>query len=98
MIPDILQATLWSVGVNKLDLKRDRDYIVHQILAYGTWSDIKWLFSTYRKSEIVESFVKHPAKNYLPASYHFVKDILLGLSSQSLDEKKYDTFVPRFTR
>ncbi len=94
MVPKTLQAVLWSVNTDMLDLERDKQYIIHQILAYGTWENIAWLLRTYGKTQVKEVFVKHPAKDYYPAGYKFVSQILLGVEDV-LDFKKYDRFAPR---
>lgn len=93
MVPKRLQAVLWSVGTDQLDLQRDKDYIVHQILAYGRWEDIKWLFKAYEKNKIKDVFVKHPSKDYYPAGFNFVSKILLGVGDVNF--QKYDRFAPR---
>lgn len=85
---------LWSVDTDKLDLGRDKEYIVHQILAYGRWEDIEWLFSTYGKEQVKEVFVKSPAKDYYPAGFKFVSKFLLGIGA-GLDFSKYDRLTPR---
>ena len=95
MIPKSLQGVLWSVGVDKLDLKRDKTYIINQILAYGTWVHLKWLFKTYEKGEIRTVFISKPSKDYTRPSFNFVKRHLLGLKTESLDESKYVKTYPR---
>ncbi len=94
MVPKRLQAVLWSVNTDKLDLQKDKEYIVHQILGYGRWEDIKWLFSTYGKNQVKEVFVRHPSKDYYPAGFKFVSKILLEMG-EGLDFQKYDRFAPR---
>ena len=94
MVPRNLQAVLWSMSVNKLDLERNKNYIIHQILAYGRWEDIEWLFGVYKKEQIKEVFVKQPAKDYSPAGLKFVSKILLEVD-KNLDPNKYDRSTPR---
>lgn len=94
-IPKNLQGTLWSKSVAKLDLQIDKkNYIIHQILAYGTWEQTRWLFRTYPKSEIIKTFISHPTKDYLPASFHFVKEILLKIPRR-LNESLYVRSISR---
>ena len=88
VIPATFQGILWSKGIQKLDLKRDRNYIIHQTLALGTLENIIWLFKTFSKSEILQVFVKYPQKVYTKASLNFTKNILLGLKMK-LNEKNY---------
>ncbi len=95
MIPKRLQAVLWSAETEKLDTVKDKHYIIHQILAYGSWEDIKWLFKTYNREMIKEEFIGHPEKDYRPATFNFVKNNLLGLEYQQMDQSKYDSTTPR---
>jgi len=39
-IPQKLQPFLWSKNVRELDLKRDKNYIIPQILAFGSLKEI----------------------------------------------------------
>jgi hypothetical protein len=56
-----MQWLFWSVDVNDLDLKKDKDYIIFQVLNYGTWKDLKWLFKVYSEREI-KNVIKKPGK------------------------------------
>jgi len=93
-IPKSLQGVLWSIDVSKLDAINDKNYIIHQILAYGTWKDLRWLFKTYPKSQIKQVFIKYPSKDYRPVVFNFVTKFLLDLK-QIPDESKYVTTYPR---
>lgn len=95
MIPKFLQGVLWSVDTSKLDLEKNKTYIINQILAYGTWKQLKWLFKTYSRAEITEVFKLHPDKDYTAAAFNFVKNILLGLEKTNLDKRFYDRSLPR---
>lgn len=92
-VPKRLQAILWSADVNSLDLDRDKHYIIHQVLIYGTLKEIRWLFHTYSKSEVINVFLKRPAKLYPYKIYAFVKNYLLGLSHVILDSQDYVTSI-----
>jgi len=83
-----LQAILWSKKLSKLNLKKDKVYIIHQILAYGSLKDLAWLFKTFPKKEIIELFRRYPQKIYTKSQFNFAKNILLNLKT-TLDEKKY---------
>ncbi|OGM27994.1 hypothetical protein A3D00_04600 [Candidatus Woesebacteria bacterium RIFCSPHIGHO2_02_FULL_38_9] len=95
MIPKNLQGVLWSVGIDKLDLQKDKAYIINQVLAYGTWGQLKWLFRVYSKKEIKKIFVEKPQKDYVFPSFNFVKNFLLDLNHTSLNPAKYVKTFPR---
>lgn len=88
MIPSNLQSILWSKSVKKLDLEKDKIYVINQILAYGSLENVKWLFKNIPKSKIENIFINHPQKIYTKSAFHFTKTILLNLKI-NLDEKKY---------
>lgn len=88
-IPKRLQPILWSKNVDKISPEADRNYIVHQVLMYGDLGDIRWLFDLYSRSKVREVFIKHPKKVYTPPAFRFIKDIVLGLEGQRLEEGKY---------
>lgn len=92
-IPKRLQAVLWSVSVDQLDLDRDRNYIIQQVLLYGTFEDIRWLLQRYSRDEIVESFVAHPIKMYPRMAFYFIKNFILPLKIKDLAEEKYVTSI-----
>lgn len=56
-----LQWVLWSYDVRDLDLKEDKEYIITQILNYGTWEDLKLLYKLYPEKDIKE-VVKNPRR------------------------------------
>lgn len=94
MIPKNLQPVLWSVNTDKLDLQINKTYIIHQILAYGTWDQIKWLFTAYTSKTIRQVFSEFPSKDYVPASFNFVKNHLLKIS-ENIDPVNYVKTFPR---
>ena len=70
----------WFTDVNKLDLEKNRNLIVHQVLSYGTMDDIKLLFQMYLRSEIKKEFL-NPKKGkglYNPAVFELCK-LLTGV-------------------
>jgi hypothetical protein len=88
-IPQDLQGILWSRKIDQLDLKKSRDYVVHQILAYGSLEQINWLFNTFSKKQVIQSFLNSPQKNYSPSAFNFVKNYLLGLENQQVKPQAY---------
>ncbi|HLB95420.1 MAG TPA: hypothetical protein VJK26_00755 [Patescibacteria group bacterium] len=88
-IPKSLQGILWSVNVARLDLERDKNYIIHQVLAYGNLEQIRWLFQVYGRQGVKDVFMKEPTRVYDQGSFIFVKNIILNLKTASLDKKRY---------
>lgn len=94
-IPQKLQSVLWSTDVKLLDKDRDKNYIIHQILSYGILDEIRWLLETYTKKDIIHVFANVPYKDYDAARFYFVKNHLLNLKQQLLDEMLYVKNIPR---
>ena len=69
-VPLNLQSVLWSSDVHKLNLQKDKNYIIHQILSNGRLEDIKWLFGIYPKNLIAKTFISNPYKDYAPARFN----------------------------
>lgn len=60
-LPKFLQFVLWSYDSNKIDLEKDKEIIITQILNYGDWQDLKWLYSVYNEGDI-KRVVSHPSR------------------------------------
>lgn len=97
-VPKNLQATLWSKNTSKLNLEDDKEYIVHQILAYGGLDQLKWLFKVYKPNQIRKIFIEHPEKNYSEKTFNFVQKIMLEVPSKAIDKRNYVKTFPRIIR
>lgn len=51
----------WSYDIESLDLRRDKRYIITQVLNYGAWEDLKWLFKVYSEKEI-KKVIENPGR------------------------------------
>lgn len=60
-VPKKMQWLFWSCEVGDLNLKKDKYYIISQVLNYGTWEDVKWLFKVYSEKEI-KDVIKNPGR------------------------------------
>jgi len=96
-LPKNLQAVLWSKNISKLNLENDKNYIIHQVLAYGTWEHLVWLFENYSEIEIKRVFSEYPEKDYTERSFNFAKNILLEIPNE-IDKRNYVKTFPRVIR
>ncbi len=87
-VPARLQPLLWSKNVKNLDFKKDRIYIIHQVLAYGSIEDIKFIIETYSKDEIINVFINYPQKVYTRPVFMFLKNYMLKIKTE-LRESSY---------
>ena len=96
--PKSLQAYIWSVDTNDLNLQQDKSYIIHQLFAYGGIPQWQWLFKKYSFQTILDVFLNKPAKIYRPETFNFVKNILLNLEKKNLVKEYYVINTPRIIR
>lgn len=92
-VPKNLAPILWSADIDQLDLQKDKGYIIHQVLIFGTMEEIAWLFKIYSKREIAEVFFSKPYKNYPRNIFYFVKNYLLGCQGKKVREEAYVTSI-----
>lgn len=92
-VPKKLQPILWSTDVKLLNVQRDKGYIIHQVLIYGIFEELQWLFSTYSKKEIIDVFINKPQKIYPRIVFYFIKNFILQLKDKKLSEGKYVTSI-----
>lgn len=97
-LPKFLRGYFWSVKFDELDIVKDKDYIIHQVLCFGDLEAIKWLYQIYGEKNIKESFVKKPVKIYRAQTFNWLKNSLLGFNKKPLDFRKYVINTPRITR
>lgn len=88
-VPAKLQGILWSKQVDHIDLEQDKTYVIHQVLRYGTLDDIRWLMETYGSDVVKEEFLRHPQSIYSKPALNFIKNVLLDLEGEQVDESKY---------
>ena len=72
-----------------MDLERDRTYIIHQILKYGTFADIQWLFKTYSKKDVSQVFINKPSKSY-PKPLFYTIETLIKLANKKFTGEFHD--------
>jgi len=92
--PPFLQPILPSVSTDRLDMERDKPFIIHSVLAKGTIQTLAWLFQTYGKQTIRNVFLKSPIKEYTKSCFHLWK-LVLDVSEQEAPSYLYDRHLPR---
>ena len=60
-IPKELKSVLWSYDLSKMDIEKSKKLIIQQVLNYGDWDDLKWLYRAYSKEDIA-GVVKNPRR------------------------------------
>ncbi|MFH1392079.1 MAG: hypothetical protein ABIG90_00125 [bacterium] len=62
-IPPYIASCLWSYDISKLDLQKDKKMIIAQVLNYGDFKSIKWLYNIYPEKTIKE-VIKNPKRGF----------------------------------
>ena len=60
-LPGYVAYCLWSYDLSSIDIRQDWRLIVTQVLNYGDWRGVQWLFKTYPETKIKE-VVSHPTR------------------------------------
>lgn len=60
-IPPHISRCLWSYDISSIDIRRDRDLIITQVLNYGDWKGVTWLWKTY-PDRVIREVVSHPKR------------------------------------
>ena len=59
-----------------LDLQRDADLIIQRTLEFGTWEEVRWVFSVFGSSR-VRLFLRHYGERWLkPVNFHYWRKLL----------------------
>lgn len=88
-IPKNFQGLLWSRSIEKLDIEKNKIYIIHQLLAYGTINEYLWLFKTYGLNKVREIFTAYPQKDYYSDDYFGFIKLKILLIQEDLDKQRY---------
>ena len=67
-----LQSFFWDTDTSKLDIEKNKQYIIERILEYGDKKEVKWLFSTYKKDDIVETLKKSKRISAKSGNYYYL--------------------------
>jgi len=93
--PPFLQGALWLSDIDRLNIEKDKDYIIHQLFSHGGMEEIWWVIRTYPLDTIRTVFQTVPYKDYRAPRFNFIKNYLLELQHIPLDERHYVTNIPR---
>lgn len=54
MFPPEVSRLFWDVDVARLDLERDRDYVLERVMCRGELAAMRWLLATYSRMQLAE--------------------------------------------
>lgn len=62
--PASVERLLWDVDAARLDIHRDRAFIMERVMSRGTWEAMKWLRSAYAPEDLAD-FVRREGERKL---------------------------------
>lgn len=75
LVPGEFKKYFWDVDFDKLDLKKQKNFILDRLLNYGMFDTFNWIFSTFTNDE-VKSLLDNKGKQSLSRnSYLFWGEI-----------------------
>ncbi|MBU2564557.1 hypothetical protein KKA23_03195 [Patescibacteria group bacterium] len=84
-LPKFLESVLWSYDLKDIDIKKDKNLIIQQVLNHGTKKHLKWLFNNYSKKQI-KDVLKNPKRGFW---YDNVLNYWLTIFNLKISEDKY---------
>ena len=80
------EGLFWFADLDKLSIIKDKNVIIHQVLAYGTLADFKKLVKLYGLKTVRQEFLKPQPGLYYPAILNFCQ-YLLGV--KKVNKERY---------
>jgi hypothetical protein len=78
MIPEEIKKFLWSYDIQSMDIEADKKIVIFNILNYGDFASMKWLFRTYTKEDIIHNANDFPETSWNKKSLNLWK-VILGI-------------------
>ncbi|MBI3599673.1 MAG: hypothetical protein HY097_03400 [Nitrospinae bacterium] len=57
---DIISPCLWGAAINSLDIEKDKFLIIERILEHGGDRQIDFIFTTYKRKDIINVIKESP--------------------------------------
>jgi len=89
-MPDYILRCLWSYDISELDFGRHKNLIITQVLNYGDWQGVEWLYKNYSEDDL-EQVVKKPRRGlWFKRTLNFWLTVLqIDLSPQEFDNATF---------
>lgn len=75
-IPPGLKPYFQEYDITQLDLNRDANLILQRTLEFGTWDELRWLFSAYSVKRIRAFLSEHGERWLKPVTFHYWRKLL----------------------
>ncbi len=74
-IPSEYKKFFWDVEFEKINLQKNRKFILERLLNYGTFDTFSWIFSTFSSIEVKNLLKTKGLHSLSKNSYYFWKKI-----------------------
>ncbi len=88
-IPTFIKWVFWSYDVERLNIKRDKELIITQVLNYGDWNSVRWLLKTYSE-DVIKNVLIHPNRGVW---WKKVLNFWLTVFNLEIRESKFENAV-----
>ena len=68
-LPEFLKKYFWDVVFEKIDLEKNKEYILKRILNYGDEKAVDWMYNNFKKSEIKNTLSNFRGYSQKSANY-----------------------------
>jgi hypothetical protein len=89
MLPKFIKPFLWYHDFKKIDLQKDKQRIILNILNIGTKKATDWLFDFYPKSEIKKIVINYGSKGELSKKSLNYWVLFLNIDSKKLIKSRF---------
>ena len=78
-MPTELKKYFWDTGFERLDLQKNKEYIISRLYCYGDLKAIRWVNNTYSREDIKKVAIKRRdlkpiVANYLRQQFNLKKE------------------------
>ena len=84
----------WDIDIERIDLKKNKEFVIERILEYGFTGQVSWLLKNYSRQSIIEVVKKSRnidkiTANYWAIHFHIKKEEILCLKRQLMQNCFY---------
>ncbi|MEK9175080.1 MAG: hypothetical protein AAB795_00645 [Patescibacteria group bacterium] len=86
VLPENFKPLLWSYDISKIDLEKDKNRIIVNVINYGDLSHWRWLLKTYSIEEVKKTILSLPSSEFRPQVLKLISLLL------DIPQNAYDTY------
>ena len=68
-LPKFLKKYFWDVSFEKIDIEKNKEYVLKRILNYGDEKAVRWMYDNFEKSEIKNTLSNFRGYSQKSANY-----------------------------